>query len=478
MIRHRLAALVLAFSFGPAVWADEQRLARDLARSLEPLAAQVDRLDDLWLGYRPSQRTLGVYRPGEAVLVRHCMDETPPGWQLLSDILRRPDPAPCIWFSRDVAALGESVFHIEHDFGVFRASLIREGQSLGMLLHEDFHGFQRSWPAWRPGSTLARLDDSADSAALRASLDREAALLLAALGESELARARLHLGRWLALRLHRDATQPEALVAVTRVNEVSEGTATWVGERGEMAILAQTNLRQRLTRHGPGLEPSATSLSNQMRATYYLHGGALTELLQRLSADDGWQEQVMNGATMPELVHDRLALSEQDLGQLLEEELNSREWRRAERAHARSFRQWQRQQSDAGTRFDWVLEFHVPLDDPETGVRGRQLIEFVSDSASQDEEGRLIVHHASQFSLMVGRTVIEVRNQPVILGAMQPDDDQTHALLAVPLTNPLQSSALPDNGEFVELKTFHDRRARISLRSGLPVLVRQVEVPP
>ena len=478
MIRTSLAALALGILV-TAAWAGEQRIARDLARALEPLATQAESLDDLWSGYRFTERPLGVYRPGAGVLVRYCMDDAPEAWQPLSDLVQRPDLGPCTWFSGEVAALGDAVFHIEHDFGAFRASLVREGESMNMLLHEDFHGFQRTWPNPRAGSTLAGLDESADSAALRASLQREAALLSAALAESDAEQACLHLGRWLALRLHRDASQPDSLLATTQENEVIEGSATWVGERGEMALLGQTNLRQRFAMRGePMLEPMATSLSNQMRATYYFHGGILHEMLYRLSEDADWQERLMNGARLPELVQDLLALSEEDLDQLLDQELNSREWRRTKRAHARTFRQWQRQQDREGTRFDWVLEFHVPMDDPETGARGQQLIEFDSDSASQDEDGRLIVHHANRFSMTVGRTVIEVRNQPVILGAMQPDDIQTHALLAVPLNVPLRSSDVPDSGEFVELENFRDRRARISLRSEVPVLIRQVEVPP
>jgi hypothetical protein len=455
------------------VQADEASVAQDLARVLSPLFERAEQVDDLWTAYKPSQRALGVYRPGQGVLVRHCVGDTPAGWLRLAELVNRPELGPCALFRSEVAGLGEASFHIQQDLGEFSASLIREEEALAMLIHEDFHGFQRAWADRERSSTLRRLDESGDSATLRASLQREAELLNAALDQLDSDAWRELLARWLALRLARDAAQPERFVEVARLNEVIEGTAMWVGERAEMHLLDARDDRRRLNSIQQELSASTRSISNQMFYAYYAHGGMLAALLDGVSDDRDWQQRLEQGESFPELVIDLLDLDQERLLQLADDERASRAWRRAERSHGRSLARFQREQERSATMFAWVLEFHVPL---EAAARMTPNISFSSDSATQDDEGRLIIHHARNFQFTLAETVIEVDRQPVVVDSADDQDGRSHHVVAVPLRQPLNSRHLTRDGDFVELTRFSDRRARIELRSETPVLIRQVEV--
>lgn len=472
-MRCLVPALVLVSSL---VQADDVAVARDLASELLPLLERAERADDLWAAYKPSQRALGVYRPGQGVLVRYCADVVPPGWLPLSELLSRPELGSCALFRSDVDGLGEAKFYVERDLGAFSASLIREGESLAMLIHEDFHGFQRKWADREAGSTLRRLDESGDSAVLRASLQRESELLNAALDEADSYAARELLGRWLALRLARDTTQPERFVEVSQQNEVLEGTAMWVGEKAEMHLLDAKDYRRQLSQMQQELSASPRSLSNLMLFSYYAHGGMLTSLLARVSDNSLWQRRLVEGESFPTLISDLLGLDDAQLMELADEERTSQAWRRAERSHSDSLANFQREQQRSATTFAWVIEFHIPVENLTEAVRASLNISFSSDSASQDEENRLIIQHAESFQFALAETVIDVNGQPVIVDLLNEQDNRSHHLIAVPLHRPLNSMYLTTDGSFVELSQFTDQRAGIELRSETPVLIRQVEV--
>jgi hypothetical protein len=342
--------------------------------------------------------------------------------------------------------------------------------------HSIFSQFQREWADREGTSTLRRLDESGDSAMLRASLQRESEFLKAALDEDDVVAVRKLLSRWLALRLARDAAQPERFVEVARQNEVNEGTAMWVGEKAEMHLLDAGDFRRRLNRLEKELRASPRSLSNQMFFAYYAHGGMLAALLARVSEDRLWQQRLVEGEHFPVLIDDLLSLDDAQLVDLADEERSSRAWRRTERSHGRSLARFQREQERSATMFAWVLEFHVPLDNLTEAVRNSPNVSFVGDSASQDEQGRLIIQYAERFKFVLAETVLEVNGQPVIMDSVGEQESRSHHVVAVPLHRPLNSRQLTTDGRFVELGQLRDRRAGIELRSETPVLIRQVEV--
>ncbi len=458
------------------VMAEEAAVARELAGILMPLLENAALADDIWAGYKPSERGLGVYRPGAGILVRHCLEAPPSGWTPLDELAGSGSSVECGLFRADTAGLGEASFHIEHDFGPFRASLIRHDQRLAMLIHEDFHGFQRGWSDSPARSTLARLDEDGDSAALRASLERESALLADALTLDDAQESRALLARWLALRRARDASQSPRFVAVTSQNEIFEGSATWVGYRAELRLLGESNLGGRLEPFRRQLGPDPQSISNRMMFVYYFQGAALSALLDRLADDRRWQQRLSEGEAFPKLVDDLLGLDPGQLDQLLADERAGRAWRRTERAHGRALAQYQRAQRDR-VAHAWVLEFHVPYGDVPVEDRPRATFSFVSDEVGETDQGLIIIENASRFEFNKSDTRITVRDQTILLSHHPRNEAQAYSVIAIPLRRPLRSDRLPADGSVVELTEFVDRSARIELHASVPVLARQVEMP-
>lgn len=274
----------------------------NMTAPLAELAAHEKSLDAIWTGYRPSERSYGVFRPAGGVLLLH-RDGRPEGFRPLSEWREVDELAGIAWYrERPVDGL-VSRFHVNLDVSGVTATFLRDPEGSGdldTLIHEDFHGYQDERFAGERVSTMEYLDfGDAPLDELMASMLVEGALLEQAL-ERDGGDRRQSVFNYIGLRWNRESRLPSSFVKAERVIETHEGTATWVAERA-LNLVSSGGTADLNRRYRERLRTMAASLgkigvTQFLRARLYASGAALAELLEReypgrwqsRVQDDGW----------------------------------------------------------------------------------------------------------------------------------------------------------------------------------------------
>jgi hypothetical protein len=233
------------------------------------------------------------------------------------------------------------MFRVDYPVGAAEATAVNLrsslSETLAVLFHESFHGFQRDrFAAFdrRPETGSWFIDPGAITPEFVARAVAEQRLLIEALQagrEPELVRA---ARAYLAARRQRTAAAPSAAREMEDALERIEGSATWIETRALAIVLDADDRRAgRYVREAylaPALKRWPGSLQERVfRWRGYGTGAAIGLLLDRLEAP-GWRESLERGATFPDLLAKavafdsvssprsmaRRALAEVDIGEI------------------------------------------------------------------------------------------------------------------------------------------------------------------
>lgn len=277
---------------------------RDMTAPLADLAAHRESLDTIWTGYRPGERSYGVFRADRDVLLLH-RGERPEGFRPLSDWREVDELAGIAWYRERPMDGLVSRFHVNRDVSGVTATFLRDPEGPGeldTLIHEDFHGYQDERFTGERVSTMAYFDlGDAPVQELVASMLMEGALLEQAL-ERDGEDRRQSVFNYIGLRRIRESRLPSSFVSAERAIETHEGTATWVAERAMNLVssggTAELNRRYRERLRTMAASLGQTAVTQFLRARLYASGAALAELLER-EYPGRWQSRVQDdGVTL------------------------------------------------------------------------------------------------------------------------------------------------------------------------------------
>ncbi len=310
-----LAAALYAFaaSAAPEAAVPQPSLNEPMISTATKVSGAASKLARIWPGYWPRNQNFVLHAPGQgALLIGH--GPAPPGFRALpSDRLPRELQGRAFYHQGPLKGV-EMLFVIDYPVGANRTAILmtqREGLSstIGVMLHEQFHGFQSSAFKNRGTQEFVSPKAIADRAAFAATADTERVLLTAALASGDKRSSKALLHQYLALRGQRTAMLPESVRKTERGLERTEGTAEFaqiMGQEavfggGEAAIKAMLieALRSQLASH------QGQYMTVWFRNRSYSVGAAMTYLLDRLGTKN-WRSRVQAGAALDTLLAERV----------------------------------------------------------------------------------------------------------------------------------------------------------------------------
>lgn len=181
MIVRTLALIVLVLG-APAL--SSAKPDPEAVELLEELVKAGRSLDSIWPGFDPGQRPLGIYRENRDLVLISSQPPAEPFVPVEEGRLRGRG-----WHTTEVTDRLRGVFAVGARMGGLEFTAIRSGGDLGLLIHEDFHLFQRRQWSSEEQVSLAGFD-AQDSAHLRVLLELEDAALIRVWQASEKGRRR------------------------------------------------------------------------------------------------------------------------------------------------------------------------------------------------------------------------------------------------------------------------------------------------
>ena len=382
----------------------------------EEIYQQRQGLQQIWQGYDPVERGIGYYHANDSHVILVLDTSTPPAHfsQLSPGVWRSDEPFPRLRQS----------FYINTALHDTTATLLRYPQTdrtpFNTLFHEDFHGYQRdNFASDSRTSTLTRFDTgSIPIDTLVAAIQSERALLSAALDTDDVARREQILLQYTGLRLWREAQLPTESVGIERRIETIEGTANWVGYRGEQQLLGYSDeafVDELLSDLGVNYESISGSLSVRlMTARVYSTGAALSEILTRIT-EHQWQVLVeQESATLFDILLEAFQWPQESLEAAGERFVATEEF--AQARESASGLSWP--DSDDSTlarvesQHNWKLIVYLPP----TGLGG---FSATSGNVTPLHDNAILINPVTQFDIETDSLSVEVRNLTMIYRAGQ-----------------------------------------------------------
>ncbi|MCC5878295.1 MAG: hypothetical protein JJU03_00150 [Idiomarina sp.] len=437
----------------------------------EEIYQQRQGLQQIWQGYDPVARGVGYYQANDGhVILTLDTTSAPANFSQLS---------PGVWRSNEPFPHLRQNFYINtplHDTTATLVRFPRESRSPFItLVHEDFHGYQRdNFANDFVTSTLSRFDTgSLALSTLVAALKVERALLSAALDAKDAAIREQALFQYAGLRLWREAQLPEESVTVERRIETSEGTANWVGYRGEQQLQGysdNTFTNKLLTDLGIDYENVSGSLSVRlMTARVYSTGAALSEVLTQ-TTEHQWQ-----------------VLVEQESATLFNTLLNAFQWPQdalqeagARIGQSEAFTQaegrasrisWPDSDDSTLNRIErdhnWKLTFYLPPSSSSAGFTA------TSGTVTPLNDDIILLNPVSQFDIESDALSLEIRNLTLVYRWGGDKNAENEDLDPVPLIvylNRIDSSLLcADEQTLCEGRIDSISQSGLTIRSEMPL---------
>ncbi|MDP8914420.1 MAG: hypothetical protein M3N39_12710, partial [Pseudomonadota bacterium] len=308
-----VALYAFAASAAPEATVPQPSPTEPMISTATKVSGAASKLARIWPGYWPRNQNFVLHAPGQGALLIGD-GPAPSGFRAVpSDRLPRELQGRAFYHQGPLRGV-EMPFVIDYPVGANRTAILvtqREGLSstIGTMLHEQFHGFQRS--AFKKAGTPEFVSPQAiaDRPAFAATADTERILLTAALASGDQRSAKALLHQYLALRGQRTSLLPESVRETERGLERTEGTAQFaqiLGQEavfggGEAAIKAMLieALRSPLAFH------QGQYMTIWFRNRSYSVGAAMSYLLDSLGTRN-WRSRVQAGAALDTLLAERV----------------------------------------------------------------------------------------------------------------------------------------------------------------------------
>lgn len=325
-LRPRAALAALFFSIlwvcapgqAPAKATDANQKAYTWDRpSLLSLAARIvdaaPRLATIWPGYWPPQQPFIMYVPAKGALLVSTGQKPDSFEAMVGPDVPQLLKGRAFWHSGDLSDV-KRPFVIGYPIGGGTTAILADAARkspetlTSLLLHEQFHGYQKS--AFEGGGVSQFVDPLAisDRVAFAASAEIERRVLAKALGVEDPKARRELLQQYFSLRREREAAMPGEVVKVERGFERTEGTARYV-DRAALAAIDGDPKRLPASLKTELLRPLASATgafaSHWFRSRSYSTGAAITYFISRLDRGD-WRTKIEHGAAPDELLESLL----------------------------------------------------------------------------------------------------------------------------------------------------------------------------
>lgn len=307
-----LSALILCPPIAaPATAAAAVEPARTLDRdAMLALAARlVDAapgLAKIWPGYWPAEQPFIIYVPGQGALLIST-GEKPSSFQPLAGPgIPARLKGRAFWHGGGLSDVRQP-FVLGYPIGPGKTAILADATELSeekiaaLLLHEQFHAYQKSaFKRYVFAQFVAPLAIK-DRSRFAASAETERRILLMALDSDKPEAVRRLLRQYFALRREREADMPAEALAVERGLELVEGTAQYVDQAGIALLSGRPDgvkplLAARLQR--PIASETGAFVTQWFRSRSYGTGAAITYFISLLDRGD-WRSKLQEG-TMPD----------------------------------------------------------------------------------------------------------------------------------------------------------------------------------
>lgn len=363
----------------------------------------------VWPGFWGEQTPFIVYNhEGQAVLF--TTNEPIPGYQELADNY--------YYYSERLPNITDFHFYISYPLPnnqFATAALLNSDDrttddSRETLLHEAFHGYQRTEFA-DVGRSQFLDPERLDEASIRAMLALQLALAKQAHESREIA----HIHDWLTVRVAlSELIAPEVAAYLGDVERI-EGTAQWVGIH---AVFAE--------HYRDSIDHSFKRFSARFETTYALHtsayvtGSLLTDLIHDFSpSDNNWHQAVEEGKTPYELALQIFSISTEEALAQFNDVI-------AQYDFSEYLSRAQATQSELVTLADIEVSYPYRLDITVNAVSKDGSIELPMHFAQGDggfhqlESAVIFLPNAEMLQLTMQGRVIDVRNAPALADMRDP----------------------------------------------------------
>ncbi|RUO26870.1 hypothetical protein CWE09_09325 [Aliidiomarina minuta] len=357
----------------------------------------------VWPGFWDEKTPFIVFNhEGQAVLF--TKNEPIPGYQKLADNY--------YYYSERLPNLTDFPFHIHYPLPDHQiATTVRlnlDDESTDdhreTLLHEAFHGYQRTEFADLGRSEF--LDPKyLDEASIRAMLQLQFALAKQAHESREIA----HIHDWLTVRVALSKVIASEVASYLADVEHIEGTAQWVGIQGSFAEHYRDNIDS-FFNHFPALFETTHAL----RTSAYVTGALLTDFVNDFSAsDNNWRHAIEQGKTPYELALQLFSISTEEALERFNDVI-------AQYDFSDYMARAQATKSDQVTLADIEASYPYRLDITINVVMDDGRVELPMSFSGGDEgfhqlEVNLIfLPNAETLQLTMQGSVIDIRNAPVL----------------------------------------------------------------
>ncbi|PTB86011.1 hypothetical protein C9940_04145 [Pseudidiomarina aestuarii] len=317
-------------------------------------------LDNVWPGYRVSERGFGIIDYQSRII-------------LLGDVPEHPDfrkQENGLSVSTDTYPDLVSSYYIERDvLPNYRATLVNSSVSantrMSFLFHEDFHGYQDEAFVGEMAATLAYADiGSMDIVNLLAAIQFEKALLTETIANLE-TDALEYLGLYIALRQWREKQLPQSFISTEQSIERKEGSALWLEAQVEEILSPPKTVSGSIIKK---LNLSTGAINDDLSARLFSQrlygtGAALLQVLDQFTERRSWQTELEDGSAPFTLVKEIMDLSPEEEHKLTKLVLESPEFERLKtRVRAQGIPTSTRQRVAAVVEdYPYTLELCVPL---------------------------------------------------------------------------------------------------------------------
>lgn len=368
----------------------------------------------IWPGYWPADQAFVINTPLSGALLIATGDR-PEGWEAVPPALLPPVLQGRAYFRRGPIEGASRPFIIGFPLGGGRTAMMVNAkpepvETAALLFHEQFHDYQS--PAFRgrisqfiaPAAVADRVDFAATA-------EVERKMLAAAIMAGPTRRGLLR--DYFAVRREREHSVPADVRRAERGFERSEGVATYVEHRAQIATFGGAPLPKRLVDGLLKPLPNRGSFTTiWFRSRSYSTGAALAYLLSQEDPTD-WQKAIENGGDPASL-----------LGMRLDEPPDPAAAARAARllyGHAdlvRSFapaiREGEQREIKSVEDFMRLSPYAVTIVMPHSPAPRRQGSTFASRDMTMISPTVLALRMATSFSLTEDNMRLTVRGRPVL----------------------------------------------------------------
>ena len=282
------------------------------------IAAQVvrssKRLSRIWPGYWPEDQAFILHVKGFGALLV-SPGPRPAGFEPIPDSELPNELRGTAFFHKDTLKGTERPFVIGYPIGEGKTAMLanivsiggkREpAATMGLLLHEQFHGYQQKTFKGREQQFVDPLAVK-DRVAFAAAAEVERSILADALRASSKREREQLLRQYLAVRRERERGMAPQAVKTEQGFERSEGTANYSETAGMAAIKGggDESLVRMLAEKLEQWKPASTGpfAGTWFRSRSYNIGAALTYLISQFSPSAHWRSRIEAGAKLDELV--------------------------------------------------------------------------------------------------------------------------------------------------------------------------------